>query len=166
MSGKKTLFVLRHSKSSWDDIDKSDFDRPLQNSGIKDARKLSNALKNELRCIDKIVTSPANRAIHTAILLCEGSELPLNLLSANRDLYESSLSIVKRIVSELPNEKNCILIVGHNPTFTDFVNRYLTEPIDNLPTTGLVKLVFDTNTWEEMVLTKPIESQIYFPKSF
>ncbi|MDX9846413.1 MAG: histidine phosphatase family protein [Tenuifilaceae bacterium] len=166
MSSIKTLFVLRHAKSSWDDYEESDFDRPLTSRGLKDISKLALARENELREVGIIVSSPANRAVHTTITLCGAANIPLSVISLNGHLYETTEQVVKSIVSGLPVEKNCALIVGHNPTFTYFVNEFLPEPIENLPTGALVRLDFTAENWSGLHRDNLLRSWFDYPKNY
>ncbi len=166
MSSTKTLFVLRHAKSSWDDYEKSDFDRPLTSRGLKDISKLALARENELREIEVIVSSPANRAIHTTITLCGAVNLPYSVILLNSNLYETTEQVVKSIVSGLPVEKSCVMIVGHNPTFTYFVNEFIPQPIENLPTGGLVRLDFSVANWADLHRDNLLRSWIDYPKNY
>lgn len=166
MSSIKTLFVLRHAKSSWDDYEKSDFDRPLTSRGINDISKLALARENELREIEVIVSSPANRAVHTTITLCGVAKLPLSIITLNDHLYETTEQVVNKIVNNLPADKSCAMIVGHNPTFTYFVNGFISQQIENLPTGGLVRLDFSATSWRDLHRNNLQSSWFDFPKNY
>ncbi len=165
MVSSKTLFVLRHAKSSWDETEKRDFDRPLKARGIDDALNLANSIRKELVDIDVIISSPANRAIHTAILICQAVGLPLDIIQLNEKLYETYEEEVERIVKSLPNHVNTAMIVGHNPTFTYFANKFIPSPIDNIPTSGIVQLQFDITSWSDISRNKLKSSFFDFPKN-
>jgi len=116
--------------------------------GINDIRLLGHEVKDRLGDIDIIFSSPANRAIHTAILFAQTVGFPLENIRIVESLYETNELYMEEFVKGLPNELNSIVVVGHNPTSTDFVNLFLNNSIDNIPTSGLVKLVFDTISWK------------------
>lgn len=166
MSKTKTLYVLRHAKSSWDELDKGDFDRPLKSRGIDDARRLAQILREELSDLDIVVSSPANRAIHTTILFCQTVGLPMEIIHINENIYESYEEDIERIVKSFPDEVSKAMIVGHNPTFTYFANRFLPNSIDNIPTSGIVKLEFSVNGWERIGKDKLVSHFFDFPKNY
>ena len=146
----KELFVLRHAKSSWDESSVDDVDRTLTLRGINDAHAMANRLKKQLKDIDLILASHANRATHTATIFAEIIGYPLSNIKISSKLYDIGDNQFTSIVKELSDDLTRVLIVGHNPTFTYFVNRYLRSTIDNIPTTGIVGLSFNTGSWSDI----------------
>lgn len=165
MSNIKTLFVLRHGKSSWDDSEKSDFDRSLVARGITDTIIMAKSGHDELSQIESIISSPACRAVHSAVTFCRAIGLPVNKISLNADLYETTAHVVLDVVRGFDNSINSVLLVGHNPTFTNFVNIFLLQPIDNLPTAGLVCIRFRAERWCEVLKSNLLTSWIDSPKN-
>jgi phosphohistidine phosphatase len=165
MSGKKTLFILRHAKSSWAEIGMDDINRSLKSSGIDDARALAKILKSDLSDLEIVLSSPANRAIHTAILFCQTVGLPLEKLEINDKIYEAHINEIKQIISKISDSISSAMIVGHNPTFTYFANEFLASPIDNLPTCGIVKVVFEVDTWRDIGRGRVVSSYFDYPKN-
>jgi phosphohistidine phosphatase len=159
----KTLFILRHAKSSWDEPNKDDIDRALTIRGISDAQAVANRLKNQLQEIDLIITSHANRAIHTATIFAGVINYPFEQIRISSNLYESNEAKIKSLVRTLPDNVSKVMIVGHNPTFTSFANRYLQEQIDNVPTSGLVGIVFKIDKWNDISIEKVHSSLFEFP---
>ena len=160
----KELFVLRHAKSSWDDPNIDDIDRALTTRGIADAYSMANRLKKQLLGIDLILTSYANRAEHTATIFASTINYPVESIKITSNIYETSEVKLTTLIKELPNELSRVLIVGHNPTFTYFANRFLQSPIDNIPTTGIVGITFRIDTWNEISIDKVHSSFFEFPK--
>jgi phosphohistidine phosphatase len=165
MSGVKTLFILRHAKSSWAEIGVDDINRSLKSSGINDAIALANILRKDLSQLEIILSSPANRAIHTAILFCQTLGLSTEKIQIMDNIYEAHINEVKRIVSRIPTGISCAMVVGHNPSFTYFANEFLTSPLDNLPTCGIVKIDFRVDNWNEIAKDKVVSTYIDFPKN-
>lgn len=165
MDSGKTLFVLRHAKSDWGEMDLRDFDRPLKTRGIVDARNLAYALRKDLRLIDIVLSSPANRAIHTAILFCQTVGISLDRIKLLENLYETTEQEVNKIVKSLPKEIMTAMVVSHNPTLTYFANLYYPNNIDNIPTTGIVKLEFATNSWNSIAKDNLKSSYFDYPKN-
>src|SRR2546421_80442 len=85
----KTLTLARHAKSSWDDLELSDFERPLNKRGRKDAPFMGELLHSRGFRPDLIVSSPANRALTTARIIAEELEYPLDRIIVNEKLYEA-----------------------------------------------------------------------------
>ena len=162
--GNKELFILRHAKSSWDEPNKEAKDRPLTSRGIHDAHFMANQLKKRLSKVDLILSSHANRAEHTATIFTEIIGLPFDRLRITSKIYETTESQIMTMVKNLPNEIHSVIIVGHNPTFTDFANRFLDSSIDNIPTAGIVGLTFNTSNWEEISKGNLLSSVFEFPK--
>jgi len=146
----KELFVLRHAKSSWDEPNVDDVDRGLTARGINDAYLIANRQKKVLKNVDLILTSHANRAIHTTTIVAGVIGYPFDSIKISANLYEISEVHLISVVKALPDELARVLIVGHNPTFTYYVNRYLKNPIDNIPTAGIIGLSFSTASWKDI----------------
>ncbi|NVO10458.1 MAG: histidine phosphatase family protein [Bacteroidales bacterium] len=160
----KELFVLRHAKSSWDEPDKDDIDRALTTRGINDAYSMANRLIKHLKEVDLIVTSHANRAMHTSTIFAGVIGYPFEKIKITSRIYEVSEIQLSTLVKELPEDLTRILIVGHNPTFTYYVNRYLLKSIDNIPTAGIVGMSFNTASWKDISRENLQSSFFEFPK--
>ncbi|MDY0197404.1 MAG: histidine phosphatase family protein [Tenuifilaceae bacterium] len=165
MSSIKTLFIVRHAKSSWGDADLSDFDRSLDKRGIKDAQLLFSHWATEFKRIEHIATSPANRAWSTSMLFCQTADVSQNLISNYESLYEASTADVYEVVKSFSNDISAAALVGHNPSLTYFVNQFIKRQIDNLPTTGIVKLVFNCTRWNQISRERLVDSKFDFPKN-
>jgi phosphohistidine phosphatase len=159
----KTLFILRHAKSSWDEPNKDDIDRALTTRGISDAYAVATRLKKQLHEIDLIITSHANRAIHTATIFAGVINYSVEKIKISSNIYESNETKIKALVRSLPDGISKVMIVGHNPTFTYFANRYLQEQIDNIPTSGLVGIAFKIEKWNDISNEKVYSSFFEFP---
>ena len=146
----KTLTIVRHAKSSWDDMSLSDHDRPLKNTGIKRTSKVVKFLQSRDFSTDLILSSTAVRAYETARMIAEGIDYDINKILKRKSLYHASEEDIFTEVFSLDNSFNSVMLFGHNPTFTYFVNEFLTPEISNLPTTGTVSVKFDALKWEEI----------------
>jgi phosphohistidine phosphatase len=162
--GYKELFVLRHAKSSWDEPDRDDVDRALTTRGINDAYAMANRNKSLLKSVDLILSSYANRAIHTSTIFASEIGYPFDRIKISANLYEVSENQLITLVKNFPEALTRVLIVGHNPTFTYFVNRYLPKPIDNIPTAGIVGMSFNTTSWKNISKENLQSSLFEFPK--
>jgi phosphohistidine phosphatase len=148
MKHKKVLHVVRHAKSSWDYDDIADIDRTLKNKGIKSAYGISRKLKLTSNVPEKIFSSPAIRALHTSVIFARVLEFPVSGIEINNILYESSAIKILEFIKNQEDDCRSIMIFGHNPDFTDLVNRFVKPFIDSIPTAGVVTLKFNSDTWK------------------
>jgi phosphohistidine phosphatase len=160
----KTIYIVRHAKSSWNHPDLSDEQRPLMEKGKKRTKKVIEfLLKNEVK-VDCILSSHAVRAHETAKILAAGLDYPVDGIKVDPRIYFASGDSLIDHFFGLPANDNSVMLVGHNPTLTDFVNQFLAQPIDNLPTSGVISISFDTQNWEQIPLAKKKINFILFPK--
>ncbi len=157
----KTLYILRHGKSSWDHVGMSDYDRPLLKKGESRTQKVSKFLEKSKLIPDLIISSPAKRAKQTAKIIAKELNKPMvyddNLYPGN------SLSILDSVYS-IDNEINSAMIVGHNPGLTTVVRELMDNDLDWLPTSGLAVGQWETDKWNEIALMRPKEVKIIIPK--
>lgn len=158
----KTLILVRHGKSSWE-YSVGDKDRPLLQRGINDAHLVSDRFQESAPKIDMIFSSPANRALHTAMIFCRQMYLPLDQFRITERLYDFSGDEVLHFIKELDNTCDTIMIFGHNHAYTYIANSLGNTYIENVPTSGLVRLEFDVNEWAS--IQKGITEQTIFPKA-
>ncbi len=144
----KTLFIMRHAKSSWDNSDWSDFERPLNQRGFETAPFMGELMKENNFTPRIIVSSPAIRAKQTADLVREsaGFEAEINF---DERIYEASPLRLLEIVSDIKDENESAMIVGHNPGFESLV-RVLTGKIEAMPTAALAVIDLEINLWREI----------------
>lgn len=160
----KELFILRHGKSSWDAPNMDDIDRELTTRGIHDSCTMSNRLKKTLKSVDLIISSHANRALHTATIFARELEFPVEKVKIASKLYETTENQLLTFVKEFPDDASRIIIVGHNPTFTSFANFFLSDKIENIPTTGIVGLSFNCASWKDISKANLQSNLFEFPK--
>ncbi len=146
----KTLYLVRHAKSSWQYEDINDYDRPLKGRGIRDAHMISQWLKDEIDRPDLLVSSPATRALHTAMIFSRTLNVPFNTIQVEEELYMASTDQLIHILKGISDEHDSVMIFGHNPTVTNFVNRCADQRIDNVPTSGVVSLHFAEDSWKHV----------------
>lgn len=143
----KTLLILRHAKSSWDNPDLADFDRPLNSRGLEAAPLMGNVIyKNDLQP-QIILSSPAKRAKQTAILIKETARIEGKINFAE-DIYEASPLKLLHVVSEIDDKNETVLLVGHNPGLEGFV-KMLTGEIHAIPTAALIKIDLNIESWKD-----------------
>lgn len=147
----KILYLLRHAKSSWKEPELSDFERPLNRRGKKDAPAMGAFLKAKNIRLELIVSSPAKRAKKTAKKVAKAMGYPKEKIYFNREIYEANVADLFGIVHELSDQLSSVMLVGHNPSLNDLANLLLPEsPIENIPTAGVVAIAFEVNSWREI----------------
>ena len=160
----KTIYIVRHAKSSWDEVDLPDDQRPLTEKGKKRTLKVINYfLENRIK-VDYIISSHAVRAHETAKILANGLKYPAGQIKIDPAIYHASGDNLIDLFYELPDNISSVMIVGHNPTLTDFANLFLKPPIEDLPTSGVVSLTFETGHWKEIPRSVKRTNFILFPK--
>lgn len=145
----KTLLLVRHAKSSWDAPGLSDFDRPLNERGKKDAPEMAKRLKDKNINIDLFVSSPAKRAKKTAKYFAEAFEVKKDGIQLVDDLYLASPSAFQKTIIELSDKNNAVAIFSHNPGITEFANALTNVRIDDMPTCGVFAIHIDTDSWSD-----------------
>ena len=157
----KQLILGRHAKSTWKDKAIDDIDRPLKESGITEAYNVAKILfKND--CFpDRIITSTANRAIHTALIYSRLLEYASKKIEISSDLYLPSEKKLFKFISNLNNENSSVMLVGHNPSFSSISNKVLEGHDIELSTSGVIVINFKINNWSEINTIKgELEFQI------
>jgi phosphohistidine phosphatase len=146
----KILYLLRHAKSSWDNPDLDDFDRPLNKRGEKDAPKMGKRLKKREVVPDIFLSSPAARAIATAKMIAQAIDFPLSNIQSSETLYHATEESLLHILRSIPEKADVVIITGHNPGLTNFANLLQDELIDNVPTAGIAAIRFKVRSWNDV----------------
>lgn len=152
----KTLYIVRHAKSSWVYDGIADIDRPLKKRGINDAHLLSKHLAKNISKPDVFVTSSANRALHTSIIFCENFGYPMANLKIKRQLYSFSDGYLVKTIKALDDNFDSAIIFSHDHGINTFVNKYGNKPIAHVPTCGVIGIQFDTRHWKSIKKGKTI----------
>ena len=139
----KEIYVLRHAKSSWDNSNLRDFERPLADRGISDAKKMSKFLKDMNIKIDKVLCSNAIRAKETFDLTADGFNFEIDKATYSDKLYFGDTTTIIQDLKELDESLNNILIVGHNPTLHYLVEILTNESINRFTTCNLATISHD-----------------------
>ncbi len=145
----KTLYIVRHAKSSWRDIDLADIDRPLKNRGVNDAIIVGERLKDRDIIPDLIFTSNAIRAFHTATIICRHIDFPFQRLSIRKEIYSASKDSLFHFIGEVNDQYDTLMLVGHDPALTNFVNHFLEHnSLDKIPTSSVIEIKFMAESWK------------------
>ncbi len=161
----KTLTLVRHAKSSWKDTSLADRDRPLNKRGQRDAPEMARRIAAAGIRPSLIVSSPAVRAWTTAKVIANEIGYPREFLQRDSALYLASVNGILDVIVSQDAGFNSLMLVGHNPGFTDFANYLVAGLTNNMPTTGVVSVELDTEDWS--LYDKPgVKLLLYdFPKN-
>ena len=143
----KILTLVRHAKSSWKDASLRDRERPLNKRGQRDAPIMGKRLHEHGIRPSLIVSSPANRAWTTAKIFAKELSYPVEFLQRDDNLYLASVDRILDVIVSQDEGFNSLMIVGHNPGFTDFANFLSPGLTHNLPTAGVVSVSIDQDHW-------------------
>ncbi len=159
----KTLLILRHAKSSWDDPTQSDHDRPLNERGKKDAKRIGLLLLEHGLVPDRMISSTAKRARKTAGKVAKACGYAGEVEQTKR-LYLASPPEIIEILRQVGDECSTVLVVAHNPGLEELV-RQLTGQPEPMPTAALAQVAIDIDRWQS--LSVPADGrlvQVWRPK--
>jgi len=165
----KTLYLIRHAKSSWDDPDLGDFERPLNKRGKKDAPNMAKRLKEKRVTPDLMISSPAIRAFDTCKEFAKILDYDKDKIKTEKRLYHANedqiLTVIRELKDRERDEEEVVILFGHNPGLTEFANVLLNESIDNIPTCGIVKAHLKIDRWKDASIGCGALESFDFPKS-
>ena len=144
------LLICRHAKSSWQDTGLSDFDRPLNKRGERDAPGMGRRLAERGMRPDLIMTSPALRALNTALHYARQLGIPREQIRSNPAQYAASPQELIGLIRTVNSGVATLMLVGHNPESTALANVLAGLNIDNIPTSGIVGLSFSQCAWTDL----------------
>ena len=145
----KTLFLVRHAKSSWENSSLPDHERPLNARGERDAPRMGKRLVSRGVQPDILISSPALRAYSTAVKIAAEIGYPKDDIQVNEKLYFAGTSGMLDVIHSLIPRIRSAMLFGHNPIMTQLVNDLANTTIGNVPTCGIAEIKFDTESWEE-----------------
>ncbi|NBC27910.1 MAG: histidine phosphatase family protein [Bacteroidetes bacterium] len=148
----KRLLIMRHAKSSWDDRDRKDFDRPLNKRGRRDAPAMGKFLKSVDAVPSHLISSPAARAKETVELLANGAGIKEPSITWDEDLYFNGPEAYLEAVRRSPGSQKTVLIAGHNPSVEQFI-QYLLGSDENGPritTANIACFITDVDNWSDI----------------
>ena len=138
----KTLYVIRHAKSSWDLPGLPDFDRPLNERGKRDAPRMGKRLKEKRIVPDLMLSSPAKRALSTCKRIAEALGYSPDKIKTERSLYHADEDEILSVIKSVSDKHDVLMVFGHNPGLTDFTNQ-LGHEDGELVTRALLKSTFE-----------------------
>ena len=154
----KELVLLRHAKSNSEYL-VDDIDRPLSIKGIKRIVKISKKKCIIFKNTDIVLSSPANRTLHTAQLMMRQLDYNYDKLIIDIKLYTFNANDLIDYVHGLDNQWGKVILVGHNPALTELVNHFSQKKIIHLRTAGFAKITFDSDDWKSLTLGEMVLGQ-------
>ena len=161
----KKLLLIRHGKSDWNNPDLSDFERPLNERGLKNAVSMSQRLLDNNIVPQKIVSSPAFRAKQTAELFTKTLRIPNTEIQFSNEVYEATATDLLGLINMFDDQYKYIALIGHNPGLTDLILHLCDSGLYNLPTCGMVMIHFPFTSWEMVSYETGSMKFFDFPKS-
>jgi phosphohistidine phosphatase len=160
----KTLVLVRHAKSSHDNG--NDIERTLNERGQAEAEMMSLELNKEKLNIKKIISSPAIRAISTALVFAPRIAVKYENVIINKNLYECGEEAILKVIQSTDNHLDQIMLFGHNPDFGRLVNLLVPTKIDNFPTTAIAIITFNLQNWSEINYNKGKLLKLLIPEQY
>jgi phosphohistidine phosphatase len=160
----KNLILVRHAKSSWDNPNLRDFERPLNREGLAVAPAMAGYFSRLPLHPDALISSPANRALTTAGYFATALGRDKSEIIVRESMYDALFSDLLKLVSGLPDQYSTVMLFGHNPSFTNLANYFSGEFIPNVPTCGIVHIQGNGRSWSGFNDKTATVVAKYFPK--
>lgn len=159
------LTLVRHAKTEPGRAGQEDWDRVLEPRGQRDAPEMARRLKQLSPKPDRILSSPAVRAITTATIMVRELGVTAQKVQQDERLYLASPKAMLAVIQELGQRSKHLMVVGHNPGITEFADRISGErSIDNMPTCAVYTLQFDIKEWSELEWDSGVDAELDYPK--
>ena len=159
------LTLVRHAKTEPARSDQEDWDRMLEPRGQRDAPEMARRLKQYDPKPDRVLSSPAVRAIATATIMVRELGVPAQKVQQDERLYLASPKDMLAVIRELGGRSRHLMVVGHNPGITEFADRISGErSVDNLPTCAVYTLQFEIKDWSELEWESGLDAELDYPK--
>lgn len=162
----KTVYFIRHAKSSWKDPSLDDFDRPLNKRGLRDAPFMAQLLRDQVPTPDALVSSPANRALTTATFFAEAFGIPVSEIVIRPAIYEAFPEDILDVVKAFPDAWQTVLVFGHNPAFHALANMFGEQPLVNVPTCGMFRVDTSGDAWSSFDPSFGQLTSFQYPKQY
>ena len=160
----KLLTLIRHAKSSWKHPGLSDFERPLNKRGMRDAPRMGKWLASQNSRPEEFVSSPAERAAATARVIASEVGLDPREICFDRRIYLAGVWVLFDVVHDFDDQIGEVFLFGHNPGMTDFCNDLAGAGIENLPTCGVTRISLAVERWAEIEVDSGRLIEFCYPK--
>jgi phosphohistidine phosphatase len=159
----KTVYIVRHGKAAPASANIADADRMLTDTGVARTCKIAEFMAESKPAIDHIISSPAERAYDTALILADKLGIPVKKVTTNEVLFTGDDSDYLDVIEGLDDSLKSVMLVGHNPVITMFANRFASPKLESLPTTGVVSVHLETEKWADLKKAKVIQNFTVWP---
>jgi len=146
----KTIYIVRHAKAGLGGTHTGDFDRKLNEVGLKAAHFMAELLEQRGVVPELVLSSPAERAINTAEIFCDILRYPKERLEKRMEIYEGGAGRLLTILQQIADTNKTVMLFGHNPTISSFSNLLAVGDIDSLATCGVVRIDVAVDSWREV----------------
>lgn len=160
----KTLYLIRHAKSSWADPGLDDIHRPLNHRGKRDAPFMGSLLQQQGVQPDMIYSSPAKRARKTAKKIARKVGYPVTGIEQHAGIYTSDMQSLLTVIRETGDAVETLFLVGHNFVITDLAEYLTAKPLGNIPTCGVVGISFACDSWAKIAASEGVLLLFDYPK--
>lgn len=160
----KTVYLVRHAKSDWENSSLSDIERPLNERGYSNANSMSRLFKEKQDNPDLIITSPAVRAMTTALIFARNINYDANSITIRRELYESSVTDYLSVITKTDEQFKSVMLFAHNPTITSFAESLCKSLPSEMATCAIAGIRFDCKKWSDLKTTKGELFMFEYPK--
>lgn len=161
----KELILIRHAKSSWKNLSLDDFLRPLNKRGRRDAPFMAKKLKSLIEKPDLIISSPSIRTKITLDSFLKEFDYKDEIIF-DKSIYEAPLENLLNSLKNSDNSSRTIFLIGHNPSFNSLADYLLGGFNENIPTSGIVKMTLDINSWSDLKENCGSLEFFIYPKMF
>lgn len=145
----KSLYLMRHGKAEAYG-NGADADRQLAKKGEEQARKMGTYFRQHGIKPALVVSSHATRAVTTVSIMVSELNIPVKEIKIYDFIYHKDADALHDFILDLDDSVDSVLLVGHNPTVSDFVNHFIQPQTEGLPTGALAAIKFNTKSWKEI----------------
>lgn len=162
----KTVFFIRHAKSSWSDPKLTDIKRPLNDRGLRDAPFMAQLLRRQIKPPVHLLSSPAVRAFTTAKYFAKAFALQDKDIQTDERLYLADPETILQVLRRTDKKHETLLVFGHNPGYTQLANLFSEEFIDNVPTCGTFEVQGEVDNWSDFGQETAKLVRFQYPKQY
>jgi phosphohistidine phosphatase len=162
----RRLTLIRHAKSSWDDISLDDFDRPLNSRGLLNAPMMGALLAEHKTRFDLMISSPALRAITTAKLIANEIDYPHSSIQKEASIYESTIEALLTVIHTINDKYTSVALIGHNPGISGLTYHLSQQSILSFPTCAIAELELSADRWSDASTKSGDIKRYNYPKKY
>ncbi len=160
----KIIYLVRHAKSDWENTNLSDIERSLNERGYNNANFMAQLFKGKQDNPDVIISSPAIRAMSTALIFARNLDYSANNILIKQELYDSSVKDYLSVVTTTDEQFHSLMLFAHNPTISNFANTLCKSLPMEMPTCAIAGIRFDCKKWNDI---KDLKGELFlfeYPK--